>query len=82
MYSACAHLQGCPCTPELLCQSDNLGVFRKRQCKAASLRYCTVNLVEKTDWKQTCKGFTGTRKGARTGPCLLYCCAFHRDAFC
>ena len=60
-------MQGCPCTPELLCQNDNLGIFRKRQCKPSSLRYCTVNLVEKTAWKQTCKGFTGSRKGARTG---------------
>ena len=66
-------VQGCPCTPELLCQSDNLGIFRKRQCKPSSLRYCTVNLVEKAQLggKRTCKGFTGSRKGARTGAPLV-----------
>ncbi len=65
-------VQGCPCTPELLCESDNLGIFRKRQCKPESLRYCTVSLVEKArlGGKRTCKGFTGARKGARTGALL------------
>ena len=59
--------QGCPCTPELVCRSDNLGFFKARRCDAKALRYCTVNLQPGARWPAKCTGFTEKRKGGRTG---------------